>query len=130
MRLWQQIWRHSFGRFLIVGGGLALLYAALTAFFTSYLPGPKPLWAVMVWIALIPFGFHCQRRFTFRARQSRQDGLSLYAVSQLIGMAITAVLSWLFASGAFWPDLLLYLCASALAAVVSYAMARLVIFRP
>ncbi|NPD16310.1 GtrA family protein [Xinfangfangia sp. D13-10-4-6] len=118
----------SFPRFLLVGGSFALIYSLLAAFLTAVLPFVAPLSAAIAWLACIPPAWFCQRRFTFQGAQARKGGGILYLLPQCLGMMIAAGAGWLFATGAFLADTLVYLLASALAAVVSYAITRLVIF--
>lgn len=118
----------TFLRFLVVGGSLALVYALLAAFATSQLPWPKAVSAGAAWIACIPLGFWCHRRLTFTGSAPRPFALGLYALTQVIGIGIGAGTSFLFATGRFWPDLLVHLCASALAAVASYVINRRLTF--
>lgn len=121
----------AFLRFLVVGGALALAQSLLATGFTLYLPGPRPLLAVLATLILLWPAYQLQARVTFKMRGSgRRGGLSLYAATQAVGMAITAFASWRFTSGLSWADTLVYLTASAVAAVISYLMAKLVIFRP
>lgn len=115
-------------RFLIVGGGMAVIYALLAALATSHLPWPKPLSSGTVWALCIPLGFWCHRRFTFVARRPRRFALWLYAATQVLGIGIAACVSFLLARGAFWPDLIVHLLASALVAVASYLINRRVVF--
>lgn len=114
----------TFVRFLLVGGALALVYALLAALATSQLPWPKAVSAGAAWMACIPLGFWCHRHLTFPGSAPRRFALGLYALTQLIGIGIGAGTSFLFATGQFWPDLVVHLCASALAAVVSYLINR------
>ena len=122
------IWQHSLFRFLLVGGSMALVYALSTAILTGLLPLPPALTAVLVWLACIPPAFWAQRRFTFAASTPHRHALALYALTQGLGMVIVSVAAALFASREMTRDLLLYLAASALAAVVSYGINRMVIF--
>lgn len=115
---------NTFFRFLLVGGALAVLYAVLAAVATSQLPWPKAVSAGAAWIACIPFGFWCHRRFTFPGSARRPFALGLYALTQLLGIGIGAGMSFLFATGSFRPDLLIHLTASGLAAVASYVINR------
>ncbi len=78
-------------RFLVVGGGLALVYATLAALATSHLPLPKALASGMVWVLCIPLGFWCHRRFTFTTRTPHRHGLWLYAATQGLGIGIAAL---------------------------------------
>lgn len=118
----------TFLRFLLVGGALAVVYALLAALATSQLPWPKAVSAGAAWIACIPLGFWCHRRFTFTGSARRPFALGLYALTQVLGICIGAGTSFLFATGSFWPDLVVHLCASALAAIVSYVINRKLTF--
>jgi putative flippase GtrA len=118
----------TFPRFLVVGGGLALLYATLAAIATSQLPLPKAVSSGIVWVLCIPVGFWCHRRFTFVARRPHRHGLWLYAATQVLGIGIAAGVSFLLARGMFWPDLAVHLFASGLAAIASYLINRWVVF--
>lgn len=111
-------------RFLFVGTALALVYALLAALATTHLPLPQALSAGLAWIVCIPLGFWCHRKFTFTEGRQHPHALGLYAATQVIGIAISAGVSFLFAQGHFWPDLCVHLSASALAAAVSYAINR------
>lgn len=115
-------------RFLVVGGGLAALYATLAAIATTHLPLPKALSSAVVWVLCIPVGFWCHRRFTFIDRQPHRQGLWLYAATQVLGIGIAAGVSHLLARGAFWPDLFVHLLASALAAVASFVINHQFVF--
>ena len=124
----QGIRDRTFFRFLVVGGSIGLIYATLAAAATSHLPLPKAMSSAMVWVACIPVGFWCQRKFTFAARRPHRFALWLYAATQVIGIGIAATVSLLMARGVFWPDLAVHLFASALAAVASYLINRWVVF--
>ncbi|VDC20199.1 GtrA family protein [Pseudogemmobacter humi] len=124
----RRLLRSTLGRFLLVGGGVALVYSVLTALATSVLPYPRPLMAVLIAMACVPPAFWCQRRFTFRDSTPRRHALAVYAAAQALGMAIVAGASALFSTGLFWPDTLVYLAASAVSAVASFAINRLVAF--
>jgi putative flippase GtrA len=119
---------NTFLRFLLVGAALAVLYAVLAAVATSQLVWPKAVSAGAAWIACIPVGFWCHRRFTFPGSTRRPFALGLYALTQLLGIAIGAGISFLFATGNFRPDLLVHLSASGIAAVASYIINRTLTF--
>ncbi|MFE3835780.1 GtrA family protein [Pseudogemmobacter sonorensis] len=123
-----RLFRSSFMRFLLVGGVMALVCALLTATATRALPWPRPVTAALVWILCIPPAFWLQCRFTFTAEAPRRGGVALYALTQGLGILIAALAALWFARGAFLHDTAVYLCASALAAVISYLVNRLVIF--
>ena len=115
-------------RFLVVGGGLALVYATLAALATSHLPLPKALASGMVWVLCIPLGFWCHRRFTLTTSTPHRHGLWLYAATQGLGIGIAASVGYLLANGAFRHDLFVHLLASGLAAVASYLISRWIVF--
>lgn len=129
-------WRAALGRlcqntllrFVFVGGAVALLYAVLAALATSQLALPKTLSAVVLYLALIPLAFWLQRRFTFATSTPHRHAPWLYAATQALGVGMVAVLSHLLASGRFWPDLAVHLVAATLAALISFAINRLVVF--
>ena len=120
----------TFPRFLAVGASLALLYATLAALATSQLPWPKALSSALVWILCIPIGFQAHRHFTFTARRPHRHGLWLYAGTQALGIGLASGVSFLLATGVFWPDLLVHLAGSALAAAASYLINRSFVFPP
>ncbi|OYW48384.1 MAG: hypothetical protein B7Z10_00460 [Rhodobacterales bacterium 32-66-7] len=115
-------------RFLLVGGSVALAYAVLAALATTYLPLPSPVSAGGLWLAFIPLAYWGQRRFTFADSAPHRHALWLYGATQALGAATVATVSHFLASGAFWFDLRVHLGGSLLAAMLSYAINRLVIF--
>lgn len=119
---------HTLLRFLAVGGGIALLYAVLAALATSQLPLPRALSSVVIWVLCIPLGFRLQRRLTFATRQPHRHGLWLYAATQGLGLGIVASVSFLLATGVFWPDLGVHLLASAIAAIASFLVNHWIVF--
>lgn len=116
-------------RFLIVGGTAALAYALVTAALVARLPLPPGLTSALVWIAFIPPVFCCHRRFTFRARAPRRGALGFYALTQGVSLAIVSTAGALFVTRDMLLDTGLYLAASALAAITSYALNHLLVFR-
>lgn len=120
--------RHAFLRFLVVGGGMAVLYSALAALATTYLPLPKALSSAGAWLLCIPLGFALHRRFTFAASQPHRHALWLYAATQGLSICTVAVVSHLLAQGVFWPDLAVHFGASGLAAILSYLINRWIVF--
>lgn len=117
-----------FVRFLLVGGSVAVVYSLVTTIVTMTVPLPPPALAVATWLAFIPVGYACQARFTFSGHEARPGAGALYSLAQVVSMSIVAIAAWAFASGESWADTLVYLGASAIAAVVSYAINRLLVF--
>lgn len=115
-------------RFLIVGAGMAFVYALLATLATTHLPWPRPVSSGVAWVLCIPLGFRLQRRITFAASSPHRFALGLYAATQVLGVAIVSMVSFLLASGVFWPDLAVHLVASALAAAASYVLNRWLVF--
>jgi putative flippase GtrA len=112
--------RRTLLRFVIVGGTLAA---------TSQLTFPKAVSSGCAWILCIPIGFWAHRRFTFVARRPRRNALWYYAGTQILGVAIAAIIGQLFARGEFWPDLPVHLSASVLSAIASYLINSTLVFR-
>lgn len=115
-------------RFLLVGGLAALAYSMVTAALVSRLPQSPALISALVWLAFLPPVFWCHRHFTFQGRQPRKQALGLYALTQAFSIAIVSLASALFVSHDLWLDLGVYLTASAVAAVVSFALNHILIF--
>ena len=126
----ERLYHSTFLRFLIVGGSMALVYATLAAFATSSLPLPKPVSAAGAWLVCIPLAYWWQRRFTFATSTPHRHALWLYAATQVLGICTVATFSHFLASGDFWPDLLVHLGGSLLAATFSYLINRIYIFPP
>lgn len=120
--------RNSFLRFLLVGGSMAAVYSVLAALATSQLPIPKPVSSALAWLVCIPLAFWGQRRFTFAESRPHRHAFGLYVAIQALSVGIVASVSYLLARGAFWPDLVVHLGASALAAVASYGINRRLVF--
>lgn len=115
-------------RFLLVGGTAAVAYALVTAALVGRSALPPALVSVLVWLAFIPPVFWCHRRFTFRRRQARKGALGLYALTQALSLAIVAAAGALFVTQDMLVDTAVYLAASALAAVTSYALNHALVF--
>lgn len=122
------LYHSTFLRFLLVGAGMALVYAVLAALATTNLPWPKPVSAALAWAVFIPLAYWGQRRFTFAGSTPHRHAPWLYAATQGLGICTVATTSHFLASGSFWPDLVVHLGGSLLAAIVSYLINRLFIF--
>ncbi len=118
----------SFLRFLIVGGSIAMIYALVCTGLTTRAGLPPGPVSVAVWLALIPPAYACQRRFTFRTENPRRGAMALYALTQGMGVAIASTVAWAFAGHDAGRDFAVFLAGSALAAVASWLMNRLVVF--
>jgi putative flippase GtrA len=119
---------HAFLRFLLVGGLAAGAYALVTAALVGLLAAPPALISALVWLAFIPPVFWCHRHFTFRAQPPRRGALGLYALTQGVSLSIVSVAGALFVTQDFIRDTAVYLVASALAAVSSFALNRWLVF--
>lgn len=118
----------TFLRFLLVGGSFAGLYAGACTLLTALLPLPAAGVSVLVWLALIPPAYACQRRFAFRASQPRRGALLFYAMTQGVGLVIASTIAALFAGQEPGRNLVVFLAGSALAAVASYLLNRMITF--
>jgi putative flippase GtrA len=118
----------AFLRFLIVGGAFAVIYSVTTAGIVSH-SAASPGWvSALVWLACIPPAYWCQRRFTFRPRADRRGALWLYALTQALSLGIVTVIAATFSTREMGWNTMVYLAASALAAVTSFALNRYVVF--
>lgn len=107
---------------------MAVVFSVLAALATAHLPLPDALASALAWVLCIPLGYLGHRRFTFAENHPHRHALWLYAATQGLSIGIVAGLSHLLAQGLFWPDLLLHLGASAVAAAASYLINRWVVF--
>lgn len=84
-------------RFGIVGGLASLIYAVVTyALITNAM---SPVWASVVAYAIaIPVSFLGQKYFTFDARGRVPVELSLFVITQAIGLLAAAAIMMLFAA--------------------------------
>ena len=116
-------------RFLAVGGGLAAAYALATAALVSA-GAPKVPTGVVLYLLCIPLGYVLQGRLTFGVRAARRGALALYAALQGLSLGIVTGATALFVTGDFVRDTAVLLLASGLAAGISFALSRAVVFRP
>lgn len=115
-------------RFLLVGGIAAAAYSLVAAALVSHVNLTPALISALVWLAFIPPVFWCHRRFTFRARRARKGALALYAFTQAVSLAIVSTAGAVFVTQQIVTDTVVYLAASAVAAITSYALNHLLVF--
>jgi putative flippase GtrA len=120
----------TFLRFLLVGGSFSLIFSAVTAALIRFAATPPLPTSIVVYSLFIPAAFYCQKRFAFRARQTRTVAFPLYLITQVASLAVVAAVTTRFVTQNFWLDTALFLMTSALAAVLSYLVSRYVTFAP
>lgn len=117
-------------RFLAVGGTVALVYSVVTAALIAWAGAPPVLTGALLWLACIPLAFHAQRRFAFGADRTRRMAFPIYLATQLASLMLVSGVSAVFVTRVFLTDTLIYLAATAAAAVLSFLIARFVTFAP
>jgi putative flippase GtrA len=120
----------TFLRFVVIGGSFSLIFSAVTAALIRFAATPPLPTSVVVYALFIPVAFHCQRRFAFRAQDTRKTAFPLYLATQLASLALVATVTTRFVTRDFWLDTALFLATSTLAAVLSYLIGRYVTFAP
>ncbi|MCU0908163.1 MAG: GtrA family protein [Rhodobacteraceae bacterium] len=119
-----------FIRFAIVGAGFALGYAVVTAVLVGRAGLPPLATSVVVYALCIPLAYLAQRSFAFRVRRAQRGGFGIYAATQVACLALVSVVTSRFVTGHVATDTALFLVTAGAAAVASYAVLRLVVFRP
>jgi putative flippase GtrA len=122
-------WR-QFARFVVVGGAFAGGYAVVTAVLVGVAGMPAFPTSVAVYALCIPLAYLAQKSFTFRAARARKAGFLVYGSMQVLCMMIVSWITSRFVSGVILLDTALFLGTAGAAAVASYAVSRLAVFRP
>ena len=117
----------SFGRFLLVGGGVSVGYSALTAGLIA-LGAPAFGTTVLLYLAAVPLAFRLQHRFAFGGGPVRRGAFAIYAATQVASLMAVAAVTTQFVTRVVVVDAGLLLLTCAAAAGVSYAIARFVTF--
>lgn len=116
-------------RFLIVGGGFSLGYSLIVA----VLIGPFGLrpypTSLAVFALCVPLAFMAHRRFSFGSAQTRKAGVAIYAGSQILSFATVSAITTRFVTGHLMADMALYLITVAAAAVLTFTVAKFLVFR-
>jgi putative flippase GtrA len=118
-----------FIRFAIVGGGFSLGYALLTAFLVGPLSAPPLVTSVTLYALCIPLAYLAQKHFTFGQETAHKGSFAIYALTQVVSLAVVATLTTRFVTQVYWMDTGLFLATAASAAVVSYAINRSFAFK-
>ena len=120
----------GFFRFLAVGGAFGLFYSVMTAILIG-VAGMPPFWtSAAVYSVCIPMAFFAQRRFAFRSTKSAKAAMPPYILTQVGSLLFVSTLSGYFATKTVWVDTLIFIAVSGGAAVGTYLIARLIIFKP
>lgn len=116
--------------FLLVGGGFATGYSALTAILIGTAGLPSFATSVGLYMLCVPLAFLAQRQFTFAARETGWRGFPVYAATQVGSLALVAAISTRFVTQVVYLDFLIFLVTAGSAALVSFLVCSLLAFRP
>lgn len=112
-------------RFVFVGGGFSVTYAALSAVLVS--AGAPPFWTgFLLYAVAIPLAYLAQKSFTFRVKTPRRGAFLVYLATQLGSFALVASVTANFVAHDVVFDFALYLATAACAAVLSFAVNKTV----
>lgn len=120
----------AFLRFLAVGGAFALGYALAVSALVNGAGAPPWGTSVTVWILCVPLAFLAQKRITFRVERPRRAAFAIYAATQVASLALVSTVTTRLVTGSFLPDALVFLATAGTAAALSFAVSRLLAFRP
>lgn len=83
--------------FIIIGGGAAFVTAVLTWLgLNSFKTIPKPIITMCVYALMILPVYYLQHRFSFGGTSEHKSSLPKYVGVQMVSVAMSFVLSWLF----------------------------------
>lgn len=117
-------------RFLAVGGGFSLFYAVASAVLINA-TGIAPLIISVVLYALcIPLAYLAQKYLAFRAKTLRDHAFWMYLGTQLASIALVSAITTRFVTYNIVTDTVIMGATVALAALGSFAIGRLLVFRP
>lgn len=124
--------RKSWGeliRFLIVGGGFAVGYSVLVAMLTGPLGLPAYTTSVAVFALCIPSAFLAHKLFSFKKADTRKSGFLIYATAQIVSFASVSAITTGFVTDRPLVDTGVYLVTVGSAALITFAITRLFVFR-
>ena len=119
----------AFLRFLIVGGSFSLGYAVVTAALIRFADAPPLVTSIFIYLVCIPLAFFAQKKFAFRADQTRRSAMLIYGATQVASLAVVSTVTSRFVTKTFLFDTALFLVTAGTAAVASYLICRFIIFR-
>lgn len=115
--------------FLAVGGTFAIAYSLLCTLLVKALPGyPLPI-SIGVHAFLIPFAFFAQRIVTFASSGAISQEFVRYAGLQIGSISLSAFLLSRLVGQDYAINLIVFLSIPALAAIISFVVCHLYIFR-
>lgn len=119
----------AFIRFAMVGGGFSLGYAIATAALIRFADAPPLATSIILYLICIPLAFYAQKRFAFRADDTRGSAMLIYAGTQVASLAVVSTVTSQFVTKNFLFDTALFAVTAGTAAVASYLICRFIIFR-
>ena len=117
-------------RFLLVGTGFSLFYAVASAALINVTNVPPYLISVGLFTACIPFAFLAQQHLAFRAKKLRDHAFWMYFATQVASIALVSFVTTRFVTYDVVWDTLIMGVTVGLAAMASFVIGRLLVFRP
>lgn len=114
--------------FLVVGGTAAGIYAVISSFLVRVFPGFEQLIAILVHLCMIPLVYFTHRHVTFRSAGRISRELFGYGLLQLVSISISSFALVRLLTGNLIVDLCVFLLIAVVAAVVSFAISKTLIF--
>jgi putative flippase GtrA len=119
----------QFVRFIAVGGAFAFAYS----FVVAVLVGPIGLMpyptSIMVFAFCVPAAFLTHKRISFSVKMVRKGGFIIYATSQIASCALVLSLTTQFVTGTVLYDICLYLASVAMTAIITFIVAKFLVFQ-
>jgi putative flippase GtrA len=119
----------QFVRFIAVGGAFAFAYSFLVAVLVGpigLMPYPT---SITVFAFCVPLAFLTHKRVSFSVKTVRKGGFIIYAASQIASCALVLTLTTQFVTGTVIYDICLYLATVAMTAILTFAIAKLLVFQ-
>ena len=120
----------TLARFLAVGGGFSLFYAVASAALINATDTPPYVISVGLFAACIPFAFLAQQHLAFRAKRLRDHAFWMYFATQVASIAVVSFVTTRFVTyNVVWDTVIMGVTVG-LAAMASFVIGRLLVFRP
>lgn len=116
-------------RFLAIGGGFSLFYAAASTTLINRFDAPPLATSIGLYLICIPAAFWMQKRYAFRAARLRRGALGYYAATQVAAITLVSVLTIRLITHNWWLDLLVFGLIVGLTAVVNFIVGRFFTFQ-
>jgi len=115
--------------FLAVGGTATATYASISTILTLRFPSYKAQIGLVVYAGLIPIAFLAQRYITFQSRGSIYRELCFYTLLQTASIMLSSSLLVRYLTDNPYLNFVIFLLIAGGAAIISFALCNLYIFR-